>query len=387
MKKELILCTSLPYPMGVKRTENGIRVCASFSQAKNCGIILYDDRNKRGKSVTFGEEHRYGNVFCAEIIGDTDKYKYYMLFEGKRVFCDPYARFILGLDKWGRNVDESDLFCRIDDPEYDWENDRRPATAYENSFVYTLHVRGYTKSPTSGIELHKRGTYKALMEKIDYIKSLGVTAVELMPTYEMSVLDESLKSRVNGGNMPEGSMSVQPDKNSKMVISDNGSFKKAESVRKKINFWGFKKGYYFAPRTAYSFYPDEADTEFKDMVKLFHKNGIEVIMQFYFDYDEKEDLISSAIRHWVFNYHIDGVHIKGNTNAPALISADPALSDIKIWYYGFDYGKLYGSKAPVKRTLGEFMTDYMYATRRFLKGDDNSIGDFLRVMLNNKPEA
>ncbi len=386
MKKDLIIGTFLPYPMGVGRTNNGIRVCASFQEKKNCGIILFGKKGTK-KVVKLGEEHRYGNVFSAEIIGDTSAFTHYMLFEDKHIFCDPYAHYVDGLEKWGKKIDESELRCRIDDNEYDWEDDRRPHIAYEDSFVYTLHVRGYTRSPSSGIEVKKRGTFAGLKEKIDYLKSLGVTAVELMPVYEMDVLDHTVEHRRRSGNMPEGSMATTGRDDKKILISENGSMKDAGTIRQKINFWGYKKGYYFAPRTAYSQRHDAADCELKDMIKSFHKNGIEVILQFYFEDDALDDLISSVIRYWAFNYHIDGVHLKGNGAASGIIAMDPSLTDIKIWYYGFDYGKIYKGKGTDTRTLAEFRPDFMYASRRFLKGDDNAIGDFIRVMLNNPHDA
>ncbi len=387
MKKDLKLCSARPYPMGVTRTEKGIRVCAAFSQNKNCGIILFKKNDKTGVTLKFTEENRYGRVFCAEITGDTDSYTHYMYFDGRKRISDPFARYVEGLSKWARNTSESEYRCRIDDAPYDFGNDKKPYTKYEDSFVYTLHVRGYTKSPTSGVELKKRGTYQGLVEKIDYIKSLGVTCVELMPAYEMDVLDSSVKNRSGGGNMPEGSMSVSDRKPGNVMISENGALKNADKIRHKINFWGYKKGFYFAPRTAFAVNPAEADIEFKDMVKAFHRNGIEVVMQFYFEDNEASDVILSAVRHWVFNYHIDGVHLKGNAMAPGIVASDPSLCDIKIWYYGFDYGRIFAGYRPETRTLAEFKPDFMYASRRFLKGDDNAIGDFLRAMLYNSSEA
>ena len=386
MNNNLQICSSNPYPMGVRRIENGIQICAAFSKTKNCGVILYTKKDKKGTLVKFTENERFGNVYSAIIMGDTAKYTHYMLYEEKNIFCDPYAHYVEGLEKWGKNIEEKDLRCRIDEESYDWSGDKRPHTEYENSFVYTLHVRGYTKSPTSGLDIKKRGTYSGLTEKIDYMKSIGVTAVELMPVYEMNVLDLPGKSRAGGGNMPEGSMSsAQAGKS--IMISENGSMKPSGAIRHKINFWGFKKGYYLAPRCAYSSRTDAADIEFKDMVRAFHKNGIEVILQFYFEDCCDTDLILTTIRHWVFDYHIDGVHLKGCDQAPGIIASDPALSDIKIWYYGFDYGRIYKGAVPEKRTLGEFRPDFMYASRRFLKGDDNALGDFLRVMLNNPRDA
>ncbi len=386
MRKNLKLSSLQPYPMGITRAGNSIRVCAAFESKSKCGIILYRENDRKGEKIEFSEEYRSGNIFSCEILGDTSEYKYYMLFCGKRLFCDPYAHYIEGFDKWAKPVDITTLRCRIDDTPYDWGSDKRPRRKYEDSFIYTLHVRGYTKSPSSGVELKKRGTYSGLCEKLPYIKSLGVTAIEIMPSYEMCVLDNAGPERTNGVNMPEGSIS-RVNTAKKVMVSEDGQIKDHATQRKKINFWGYKNGFYFAPRTAYAYSGSDADVEFKDMVKLFHKNGIEVIMQFYFDENASQDLMASSIRHWVFNYHIDGVHLKGNGAAPQLIAEDPALSDIKIWYYGFDYGKLYKGRTPDMRTLAEYQDQFMYSSRRFLKGDDNSLNDFIRLMLSNSQNA
>ncbi len=372
--------------MGIKRTENGIRICAAFNLKTGCGICFYGSKLKKPVKIEFPEQCRQGKIFCAEISGDTSLFETYMLFEGKRLFCDPYATFIYGLEKWGKNTIEEDLRCRIDDTFFDWEKDKKPQIRYEDSFIYTLHVRGYTKSPSSGVDIKKRGTFSGIIDKIPYIRSLGVTCIELMPAYEMNVLDDTHQSSYKiRGIMPEGSM--MGSQKSRVIVSENGTIKDKSDVKKKINFWGYKKGFYFAPRSSFAQYPDEADIEFKKMVKQLHKNGIEVVMQFYFANDESEDIIVSSIRHWVFNYHIDGIHLKGNDKAAAILALDPMLSDTKIWYYGFDYSHIYKGKAPITRTLAEFNPQFMYSSRRFLKGDDNSIGDFLRNMLNNKPEV
>lgn len=388
METTLQLSASRPYPMGVKRTSKGIRVCISYKSRANCGIVIYKKDDKEGTLITFSDKYRYGKIFSAIITGDTDEYIGYMPYENGSFFIDPYATYVEGFERWGRKVDLKDCRCRLDESDYDWGNDKHPNIKYENSFVYTLHVRGYTKSPSSGVELKKRGTYKGLVEKIPYIKSLGVTAVELMPTYEMNVLDITPSGKnTAGGNMPEGSLLHHGVARGKVIYSENGAIKNSNLVRQKINFWGYKEGYYFAPRTAYAVDSKNADLEFKDLVKEFHKNGIEVIMQFFFDENEKEDLICSAIRHWVFNYHIDGVHLKGSYLAPGMVALDPSLADTKIWYYGFDYGRIYQGERPWTRTLAEFKPDFMYASRRFLKGDDNSLGDFIKMMLSNPENA
>ena len=120
MKNNLKTAISRPYPMGVTRTSKGIRVCATYTGKKDCGIVLYKNGDKSGTKVIFSENDRYGKVYCCEIIGETDDFTSYMLCENGSLFADPYAIYIEGLDKWGKKVKAEDLRCRLDETEYDW---------------------------------------------------------------------------------------------------------------------------------------------------------------------------------------------------------------------------------------------------------------------------
>ena len=94
MDKKIRIIPKEPYPMGFRRTENGFCVCASFSKEASCGVIIYPKGSDKGKKISLPEECRFGSIYAAEVIGDFSDYDRYMLFEGKRVFCDPYARFV-----------------------------------------------------------------------------------------------------------------------------------------------------------------------------------------------------------------------------------------------------------------------------------------------------
>src|SRR5678810_991893 len=130
---------------------------------------------------------------------------------------------------------------------YDWEGDRPLRTPFARTILYEMHVRGFTAHPSSGLPEGKRGTYAGVIEKIPYLKDLGVTAVELLPIFQFDPHDA-----------PPG----------------------------RGNYWGYQPVSFFAPHQAYSSRPDPlgALDEFRDMVKALHRAGIEVILDVVFNH-------------------------------------------------------------------------------------------------------
>ena len=146
-----------------------------------------------------------------------------------------------------------------------------------------------------------------------------------------------------------------------------------------LNYWGYREGFYYAPKAAYAAGEDAA-TEFRQLVKEFHKRRMEVILQFYFPKGMDVTEIGNILRFWVLTYHVDGFHLMGEVPAQAL-AGDPALRDTKLWYYDFDASKLYDpAQKPEYRNLAEYRDDYLYTMRRFLKGDDNMLSGVLYEM-------
>ena len=116
-------------------------------------------------------------------------------FDRQNVLLDPYARAISGTSNWGevRRAAEPGR-CAILDDRFDWEFDQPLNIPLADSVIYELHVRGFTRHPSS--QVSKPGTFAGLMEKIPYLKSLGITAVELLPIYEF---DETAPQRAGVG--------------------------------------------------------------------------------------------------------------------------------------------------------------------------------------------
>ena len=384
-----------PYPLGCYIDyDKSLVVRAVFEGARSCGIVLFSGSSgkKAGKSlkIQLQESVKRGNIYSARITGidNIDDYTSYNFFMDEENFCDPYAEHILGLEGFGKDVKDSDIRAVLRNKSlngnsyncYDWGDDAPLDIPYNDSFVYLMHVRGFTKSPSSGVPASARGTFTGILEKLDLIKALGVTAIELMPCYEMDELDKPKRSKGRGSD------SAVPGNAKELVFSKDGTIVGKNMIKHRLNFWGYKKGYYFAPRSSYCMDPSNAENEVKDFIKTLHKNGIEVIMQFYFEEDESESLILDALRFWRCSYHVDGFHLKGARIPKRLIFKDPLFTDVKIWYDWFEYEDYHNDNPDHAKYLACYNTAFLYASRRFLKGDDNSCGDFLQAMVLNNPE-
>ncbi len=386
MTSKLVLNREKPYPLGCYIDyDRTLVVRAVFGKNASCGVTLYPrDRSDKPLKIEIPSSFKRGDIYSVRVTGidDIASYESYNYFADEDVFCDPYAKQFFGLEKFGKDVPDDQIRAKLDNKadyktsrdRFDWKGDNNLFTPYEDSLIYLLHVRGFTKSPSSGVTPSKRGTFKGILEKIPYLKSLGVTAVELMPAYEMNEIENPYK------NSDKRSLGTNRQ-NSELLYSKDGSISNKNSVKLKLNFWGYKKGFYFAPRTAYCENPDDAENEFKEFVKKMHKNGLEVIMQFYFDEHENGTLIMDALRFWRCTYHVDGFHLKGKAIPIRLITNEPLFTDIKIWNEWLNYADIYEGKEPPVRLLADYTNAFVYNSRRFFMSDDNSASDFLKSMI------
>ena len=378
MSEKLEILKEKPYPLGCYIDyDKSLVVRTVFDGDKTCGIALYKGTSNDGETalkIKFPKYLKRGSIYAARIKGieNIDEYSSYNYFVDSTYFCDSYAKHLLGLETFGLDVPDCDIRAKLDNRStlkaseysFDWGNDSFPDIPYEDSFVYLLHVRGFTKSSGSGVPSHHRGTFMGILDKIPYLKSIGVTTVELMPAIEMNEV-ETLET--HGGILSK-----------ELLYSKDGSISNTNSIKPRLNFWGYKKGFYFAPRTAYCSNPDDAENEFKYFIKTMHENGLEVIMQFFFEENENESLIIDALRYWRCSYHVDGFHLKGARIPISLITREPLFADAKIWYDWFE-----DSSDPSKRYLAVYNNSFLYASRRFLKSDDNSASDFFHAMIAN----
>lgn len=360
MQNERKVMAGNPYPLGVYKCDDGINV-SMVRQGKSCGIILYDNAGNEIRRIELSCLSKMGQI-CYGKIPNTDNAFSYQLFADDRIIYDTQMKAYIGGESFGSNIEAGELFPLIDSPDFMWEDDSNPQIPYEDSVLYCMHVRGFTKHKSSGVK--GKGTFAGIIEKIPYLEELGITAIELLPVYELK----------NDKKNPET-----------MNISDEMS--SSVSYRHKVNYWGYGEGLYYAPKNSYSA-SKNADIEFKTLVKELHKRGMEVILQFYFPDNVHQSEILNILKYWRIMYHVDGFHLKGDNLPLLMIGQEPGLSDVKMFYYGFPIQQLYSdNNLPMLRNLAYYTDEYMYVMRRFLKGDEDMIPSVLALMRRQPAEA
>lgn len=344
------------YPLGVYWSQAGFRISA-VAKGKECHLVVYE----KGKElplvkIAFPPDERMGDVWSMVVADDgsspasrlfkrPDQLEY--CFEsGGEEFPDPYGRTFLGHEEWGNpNTAKQTLRSPLPTPgKFDWGEDKKPQFPYENMVIYRLHPRGFTKHPSSRVR--DKGTFKSVAEKIPYFKELGITTVELLPSAEFNevIFTSNLEQGPNAVTEPTG----------------------------KLNYWGYGEAYLFAPKASYCSgkWKDPAG-EFKSLVRELHKNNLEIVVEIYFTGSEDASMVRDAVRFWVREYHVDGVHLVGNIPVCQLAD-DPYLSRTKLFAASWD-----GCPAGDERHLAEYNDGFMIDMRRVLKGDEDQMNNLI----------
>lgn len=350
-----------PYPLGAHCEGEGIRF-AFVSEKESCGILIFNrETGEQIEQIPFDTKHKIGNVWCAFLAKYKPEEISYQFYEedlkeqydgdGRKVVPDQNAALFVGAHVYGSARDAGELKAGFVTEAFDWQNDKNPRIPYEDSLCYLLHVRGFTKHASSQVE--HGGTFRGIVEKLPYLQEIGVTTVELQPAYEFAEIP-SKEERMKEIPYP-------------VKEGDLASF-----GAPKLNYWGYKKGYYYTPKAAYAV--KDAVAEFKEMVRAFHQNGMEIVMQFYFPKEVPALEIPEILRYWVMEYHVDGFHLMGENLPIELYAADPVLAQTKLWYYDFNADVIYKrSEYPAYRNLAAYNDDYLYTMRKFLKGDEDMV--------------
>lgn len=348
------------YPLGVTQEENGVHILVQ-GRAGEVRLLLYRPGEKKPcEEISFDPKYRMGDVWeLALDRTDFTSFEYNFMIDGK-IVTDPNARVITGREKWAdRKRAGKPVRGRILSEEFDWEDDVNPETPYAETILYKLHVRGFTAHASSGVSA--RGTYAGVMEKIPYLKELGITAVELMPVTEFDEI---------------------------MMSSSGSSFHNAkQEPTGYLNYWGYGPSYLYAVKTAYASRETmSAEGEFKTLVKELHKAGIECIPEMYFTGKELPGEILSVLRYWVEEYHVDGFHLTGFPDL-SLAAEDPFLKRTKLfaenWNEVMNRRPKQGYVTPgdgavsvEEKNLAEYNMQFMEDMRRFLKGDEGMLSAF-----------
>ncbi len=350
-----------PYPLGAHIEDGKIRF-AFVSAHEDCGVLLFDKVGKLKKKLPFTQEEKIGNVYCKYVENVNPDKVSYLFYDGERKVVDERARVFCTDGAYGKERSPEEYRAGFVTDEFDWENDRNPCIPYKDALIYCLHVRGFTKHPSSGVK--GKGTFAGMAEKIPYLQEIGVTCVELQPAYEfteMATFEERREKLPGGCNLTEAEMEG--------LLGEN-----------KLNYWGYKKGFYYAPKAAYAA-SGKAVREFKEMVRAFHHNHMEVVMQFYFPKGISAAEIGEILRFWVIEYHVDGFHLMGEGFSAESLAADPVLADTKLWFYRFDTDQIYRKEeVPAYCNLAEYNDNWYYDMRKYLKGDENMLSAVLYHM-------
>ncbi len=374
-----------------------------------CELLLYHRKGEEPFAVIpIPESFRIGKVWSIIVFGlnvEDFEYSYRvdgpwapekgLLFDKTRELLDPYARAVVGQRKWGEEKLRSGSYrARVVKQNFVWDTSNFPNTKMEDSIIYEMHVRGFTRHSSSGVAYP--GTFAGIIEKIPHLKELGVTAVELMPIFEF---DEVANGHTS---------------NDKQLYE----------------YWGYNTVAFFAPNTSYAASAEynHEGRELKETIQLLKENGIEVILDVVFNHtaeggeggpvisfkgldnnlfymltpDAKyynfsgcgntvncnhpivQSFIMECLRYWVTYYHVDGFRfdlasILGRAqdgtpmqDPPLLkkMAFDPILGNVKLIAEAWDAGGMYQvGSFPAYNRWAEWNGKYRDCIRDFLKGN------------------
>lgn len=395
---------------GAHAFPDGVNFTLVSYSATSCELLLFHRKEQVPYArIPFPDHYRIGYVFSMFVFGlkiDEFEYAYSLdgpccpekglIFQKEKFLLDPYAKAVTGQSSWGRQLSDDSFYkARVVHNDFNWEYLDRKLPALCDCIIYELHVRGFTRHPSSNVQ--HPGTFRGILEKIPYLKELGVNALELMPIFEF---DETRGMReVDGETL--------------------------------LDYWGYNPVCFFAPNTSYAseIEYNREGSELKTLIKALHKEGIKVILDVVFNHTAEgnengpyfsfkgidnniyymltpdgnyynfsgcgntlncnhplvRQLILNCLRYWVTNYHVDGFRfdlasiLGRNEDAtpmskPPLLESlayDPILSGVDLIAEAWDAGGLYQvGSFPSWNRWSEWNGKYRDDLRSFLKGDD-----------------
>jgi len=351
--------------------------------AENCTLLLYakgKDVPKKRIAMT-----RIGNstVFYAVIAEkETKGIETYLFEKDGAPFSDLYAKSVRGKEVFGKL--EAHVRPKLPQPMKAYEAGFH-CPAFSELIFYKLHVRGFTKHASSGVK--KKGTFAGLEEKIPYLKELGVNAVLLMPVYEF---DECMEVSQNVGSLSAKQLAQYEKRYGSEFVKVQQAYEKGDKEVKtveRVNYWGYtSNNYYFAPKSSYAADKTQADEELCHLVDALHAAGIAVFFEFFFGEGVKQGLISDCLRYWTYAYGADGFRLIGGEGVLPMLLEDPYLAGVKFLVTDY-YGK--GSSCSSsfeERRVALYNNGFRNVMRRFVKGDENMVGEFINRLRSDVPE-
>ena len=408
-------------PLGATPSPDGVNFSVFSRHATGVELLLFDgvDDTKAASVVrldpagnrtyyywhVFVPNVRPGQLYGYRVDGPFD-HSSGMRFDPTKVLLDPYGRGVMvpsaydraAASRLGDNTPTALKSVVVDVAAYDWEGDTPLQRPSSRTIVYEMHVRGFTRHPSSGLSEQTRGTFAGLIEKIPYLQRLGITAVELLPVFQFDPQDS-----------PPGL----------------------------VNYWGYAPVSFFTPHRGYSSRRDPLGPvhEFRDMVKALHRAGLEVILDVVFNHTAEGDhlgptlslrgldnttyyildadrsryanysgtgntlnanhpivrrMIVDSLRYWVDVMHVDGFRFdlasilerdeSGSVlpSPPVLwdIESDPALAGTKLIAEAWDAAGLYDVGSFVGDSWKEWNGRFRDDVRSFFRGEEGVIQAF-----------
>ncbi len=348
--------------LGAKIYKNQMIFTFEAEKEDDCRIILINKMSGEREYISVPEAFYRGSLRSITVLGvNAQEYHYLLEINGKEQL-DPYAKVIVGREIWNdekREENKYKLTGGFDVTSFVWGDDKNPEIAKSDMFMYKLHVRNFTMGLKTAGKF--KGTFHALKNKIPYLKELGVTTVELMPAYEFEemAITEEVQVPDYVKWQPEDVDKIQP------VILNKKD--------KQMNVWGYGEGNYFAVKASYASVPQKASVEFKKLVKAFHDNNMECVMEMFFPGDVSHVFIMDVLHYWVEEYHVDGFHLIGGNLPIGSIVHDPLLSRTKIFTDTFN-GE-YDARRKYKN-LFIYKEEYQFPARMLLNHYDTDIKEF-----------
>ena len=340
-------------------------------------LVLYEKGAAEACArLPFPSESYPGALYSMKVkLPHAQQYEYNYIMKGREI-TDPYVHLLTGREQFAEVPENegSQLRGIIAADRFNWKGDVRPKLSMHDTVMYELHVRGFTMHPDSGIK-HK-GTFRGITEKIPYLKALGINQLRLMPCYDF---DEFIhRPKVDGLHMSDAFRRMIHEQEDALLAEKEGYH-----TPPSLNFWGYKKGFYFAPKASYASEPGNACAEFKEMIRRCHAEGIEVIMEFFFDEFADMVLITNCLNWWACEYHVDGFLVIARDAVMSELVRLPLFIDHKLIGTWFSEESLTARKNMNSCMIAESNDGFMNDCRRLLKGDDNMLSSFQSRLLEN----
>jgi len=406
------------FPLGATLVSRGVNFSVYSRGAARIELLFFDrvDDGRPARVMAFdpvaNRTYHYWHLFVPDVQpGQIYGYRVHgpfdpvngLRFDSSKLLLDPYGRAVVVPKNYSRmaaaldgaNAATAMKSVVVDSHAYDWEGDAPLKRPSARTIVYEMHVRGFTRHPSSGVVEKLRGTYAGLVHKIPYLRDLGITAVELLPVFQFDPQD-----------CPTGL----------------------------VNYWGYAPVSFFAPHQGYSSNQNPLGpvNEFRDMVKALHRAGIEIILDVVFNHTAEggdhgptlcfrgldnisyyileprssryanysgtgntlnanhpivRRMILDSLRYWVEEMHVDGFRFdlasvlardsSGNvmSDPPVLwdIESDPVLAGTKMIAEAWDASGLYQVGSFIGDSWKEWNGRFRDDVRDFVRGGEHSV--------------